>query len=52
MFYSISISFVSPKWVPQMADHKEVLSGINRIEGISYPVLTPNTKGILGAVSI
>ncbi|CAL4086936.1 unnamed protein product, partial [Meganyctiphanes norvegica] len=44
-------SFVSPKWVPQMADHSEVLSRIKRVQGISYPVLTPNTKGLMAAVS-
>lgn len=40
-----STSFVSPKWVPQMADATEVLKSINRKEGIKYPVLTPNLKG-------
>jgi len=38
-------SFVSPKWVPQMKDAFEVLSGIERRPGVSYPVLTPNIKG-------
>ena len=38
-------SFVSPKWVPQMKDAFEVLSGIERRPGVSYPVLTPNMKG-------
>lgn len=38
-------SFVSAKWVPQMGDNKEVLQGIDKVEGISYPVLTPNLKG-------
>uniref|UniRef100_A0A8C5ZW20 Hydroxymethylglutaryl-CoA lyase, mitochondrial n=1 Tax=Marmota marmota marmota TaxID=9994 RepID=A0A8C5ZW20_MARMA len=38
-------SFVSPKWVPQMADHTEVLKGIQKFPGINYPVLTPNLKG-------
>ncbi len=38
-------SFVSPKWVPQMADAAEVLSGISRNDHVSYPVLTPNLKG-------
>lgn len=38
-------SFVSPKWVPQMADNSEVLSGINKPSHITYPVLTPNVKG-------
>lgn len=38
-------SFVSPKWVPQMADSAEVLAEINRKGGISYAALTPNLKG-------
>jgi isopropylmalate/homocitrate/citramalate synthase len=38
-------SFVSPKWIPQMKDAFEVLSGIERRPGVSYPVLTPNIKG-------
>ncbi|MEZ5880399.1 MAG: hydroxymethylglutaryl-CoA lyase [Nitratireductor sp.] len=38
-------SFVSPKWVPQMADNAEVMAGIIRKQGISYAVLTPNLKG-------
>ena len=38
-------SFVSPKWVPQMKDAFEVLSGIERHPGVTYPVLTPNLKG-------
>jgi hydroxymethylglutaryl-CoA lyase len=42
-------AFVSPKWVPQMADHTEVLQGIRRKPGVSYPVLTPNLKGFQAA---
>ena len=38
-------SFVSPKWVPQMADSAEVVAGIRRKPGVSYPVLVPNMKG-------
>jgi hydroxymethylglutaryl-CoA lyase len=38
-------SFVSPKWVPQLADAAEVLAAIDRKPGISYPVLVPNEKG-------
>ena len=38
-------AFVSPKWIPQMADHTEVLERIRRQPGVSYPVLTPNLKG-------
>lgn len=42
-------SFVSPKWVPQMADAAEVMAGITRKPGIGYAVLTPNLKGYEGA---
>lgn len=42
-------AFVSPKWVPQMADHAEVLARIRRKPGVSYPVLTPNLKGFEAA---
>ena len=42
-------AFVSPKWVPQMADHTEVLERIRRRPGVSYPVLTPNLKGFESA---
>ena len=38
-------SFVSPKWIPQMADTAEVLAGLRRKPGVSYPVLVPNIKG-------
>jgi hydroxymethylglutaryl-CoA lyase len=38
-------AFVSPKWVPQMADHTEVLERMRRRPGVDYPVLTPNLKG-------
>jgi hydroxymethylglutaryl-CoA lyase len=38
-------AFVAPKWVPQMADHTEVMEGLNRKPGVSYPVLAPNLKG-------
>ena len=38
-------SFVSPKWIPQLADAAEVFSGIERRPGIAYPVLVPNEKG-------
>ena len=43
-------SFVSPKWVPQMADGAEVLSGITRTAGVRYTALTPNLQGLKGAV--
>lgn len=38
-------SFVSPKWVPQMADAAEVYAGIDKRPGIAYPVLVPNLQG-------
>jgi isopropylmalate/homocitrate/citramalate synthase len=44
-------SFVSPRWVPQMADAAEVMAGIARKEGVSYPVLVPNEKGMEGALA-
>ncbi len=44
-------SFVSPKWVPQMADGAEVLAGIARAPGVSYAALTPNLKGLERAVA-
>lgn len=44
-------SFVSPKWVPQMADSAEVLAAITRAAGISYAALTPNMRGLEGAVA-
>jgi len=43
-------SFVSPKWVPQMADSGEVLRGIRRAKGVSYAALTPNLRGFDDAV--
>jgi hydroxymethylglutaryl-CoA lyase len=44
-------AFVSPKWVPQMADHAEVLRAIARRPGVRYPVLTPNLKGFEAALA-
>ncbi|MDR5654564.1 hydroxymethylglutaryl-CoA lyase [Ruixingdingia sedimenti] len=44
-------SFVSPKWVPQMADAAEVLAGINRRPGVAYAALTPNLKGFEAALA-
>tara|TARA_R110002110_G_scaffold90632_10_gene235595 strand:+ start:314 stop:1210 length:897 start_codon:yes stop_codon:yes gene_type:complete len=44
-------AFVSPKWVPQMADNAAVMAGITRRAGTSYPVLTPNLKGFEAAVA-
>ena len=44
-------AFVSPKWVPQMADSAEVLAGIERRDGVRYPVLVPNMKGFEAAAA-
>ena len=44
-------SFVSPKWVPQMADAAEVMAGIARKPGVRYSVLTPNMKGFEAALA-
>ena len=44
-------SFVSPKWVPQMADNAEVMHGIRRKAGVRYSVLTPNMKGLEAAIA-
>ena len=43
-------SFVSPKWVPQMADNAEVMAGIKRKTGVRYSVLTPNMQGLEAAL--
>jgi hydroxymethylglutaryl-CoA lyase len=42
-------SFVSPKWVPQMADHAAVMAGIRRAAGVRYSALTPNLRGFEAA---
>ena len=44
-------SFVSPKWVPQMADNAQVMHGIVRMKGVRYSVLTPNLKGFEAAIA-
>lgn len=44
-------AFVSPKWIPQMADSDKVLQGIQQKSGISYPVLVPNIKGFDNALA-
>ena len=44
-------SYVSPKWVPQMADNAEVMAGVRRKPGVRYSVLTPNMKGLEAAMS-
>jgi hydroxymethylglutaryl-CoA lyase len=43
-------SFVSPKWVPQLADNAEVMAGIQRQAGVRYSVLTPNLQGFEAAL--
>ncbi|WP_207063590.1 hydroxymethylglutaryl-CoA lyase [Motiliproteus sp. SC1-56] len=48
--YIESASFVSPKWVPQMGDAREVMTGIHRRPGVTYAALTPNLKGLEGAI--
>jgi len=44
-------AFVSPKWVPQMADASDVMAGITRAPGIRYPVLVPNEAGYARALA-
>ena len=44
-------SFVSPKWVPQMADASEVLAGLKPTAGVRYPVLVPNLQGLERALA-
>jgi hydroxymethylglutaryl-CoA lyase len=44
-------AFVSPKWIPQMADGAEVMAGLHRKPGVSYPVLVPNKKGLDAALA-
>lgn len=44
-------SFVSPRWVPQMADAAEVMAGIARVRGVRYAALAPNLKGFEAAVA-
>jgi hydroxymethylglutaryl-CoA lyase len=44
-------SFVSPKWVPQMADHDALMRTLRRRDGVDYPVLTPNLQGFEAAVA-
>ncbi|MGC7095672.1 hydroxymethylglutaryl-CoA lyase [Amycolatopsis lurida] len=39
-------SFVHPKWVPQLADAEQLLAGLKRRDGVSYPVLVPNARGL------
>ncbi|WP_086479214.1 hydroxymethylglutaryl-CoA lyase [Oceanospirillum sanctuarii] len=49
--YIESASFVSPKWVPQMGDATEVITGLNRKSGVTYAALTPNLKGLESAIA-
>lgn len=44
-------AFVSPRWVPQMADNADVLAGLERKPGVAYPVLVPNMKGFEAALA-
>ena len=44
-------AFVSPKWVPQMADNAQVMAALRRKPGVSYPVLVPNKKGLDAALA-
>jgi len=44
-------AFVSPKWIPQMADNADVLAGLRRKPGVAYPVLVPNMKGFEAALA-
>lgn len=44
-------SFVSPKWIPQLADAKDVLAGIQKKPGLNYSVLVPNVKGLEHAMA-
>jgi hydroxymethylglutaryl-CoA lyase len=44
-------SYVSPKWVPQMADNAEVMAGVQRRPGVRYSVLTPNLKGFEASIA-
>lgn len=44
-------SFVSPRWVPQMGDAADVMARIERLPGVSYPVLTPNLQGFEAALA-
>lgn len=45
-------AFVSPKWVPQMADSADLMQAITRRPGVTYPVLVPNEKGLEAALAV
>lgn len=49
--YIEATAFVSPKWVPQMADNAQVMAAIRRKPGVCYPVLVPNRKGLEAALA-
>jgi hydroxymethylglutaryl-CoA lyase len=49
--YIESGSYVSPKWVPQMADTAEIFATIEQKPGITYAALTPNMRGLEGAIN-
>ncbi|MCB9991153.1 MAG: hydroxymethylglutaryl-CoA lyase [Rhodospirillales bacterium] len=49
--YIEATAFVSPKWVPQMADAADVMARISRKDGVTYPVLVPNEKGMDAAIA-
>ncbi len=44
-------AFVSPKWVPQMADHHDIMKSLPETDDVMFPVLTPNLKGFEGALA-
>lgn len=50
--YIEATSFVSPKWVPQMSDHTEVMRGIQRDKDITYSALIPNLQGLQNALQV
>ena len=45
-------SFVSPKWIPQLADAAEVYTGVRKRPGVTYPVLVPNLQGLERALAV
>ncbi len=49
--YIEAAAFVSPKWVPQMADHEAVMRGLPKRDGVTYAALTPNLKGFEAAMA-
>ena len=51
LVYVEATSFVSPRWVPQLADHARVMGTLQRLPGVRYPVLVPNSKGLENALA-